>query len=300
MRSSAPVMTAPRARRTGGASRTTGRWHVIDVAQTESTNLPPCRELVEPAVRALGGLGGTAEGWRIRAKVLADIGVTPNQLAVRYRRGRPRRVLIDRIEWALTYSKLAGLLIQPSAGWYSLTPLGAQLLRLPRSEAADAILRAIRAVRAGRLKSAECGEVDDGQGPTADEAARIQRLYGMHPSGFERYVLDVLRATGLILQKTGRPGDEGIDGLGFVPIHPVIGLPLAVQAKRDRPTHVVSRASVALFQRDAATAGAMQGIYVSLGNFSRAAQRASSHGPLRIALIDGPGLCRLARRFPPA
>jgi restriction system protein len=105
----------------------------------------------------------------------------------------------------------------------------------------------------------------------------------------------LLRTYGLELSRVGGSGDQGIDGIGTAPISPVLSSRVAVQAKRYDPTSTVGRDVVALFQRDAAAAGAERAVLVTLGRFTEAARQASTATTPTVDLIDGQKLCELVR-----
>ena len=84
-------------------------------------DLPTYRELIYPTLRAVASLGGSAQGAEITDALTELLEVTPEQLAVTYD-GRPKSVLIDRMDWARSYAKLGGALDSPSAAFsYSAT-----------------------------------------------------------------------------------------------------------------------------------------------------------------------------------
>jgi restriction system protein len=89
--------------------------------------------------------------------------------------------------------------------------------------------------------------------------------------------------------------DEGIDGIGLAPISPVLSSRVAVQAKRYDPTVTIGRDVVALFQRDAAAAGAERAVLVTLARFSPPARKAATVTTPTVDLIDGDKLCALMR-----
>jgi restriction system protein len=73
------------------------------------------------------------------------------------------------------------------------------------------------------------------------------------------------RTYGLELTRVGGSGDEGIDGIGLAPISDVLSSRVAVQVKRWDPSRpAIDREVVALFQRDAAAAGAERAVLVTL------------------------------------
>jgi restriction system protein len=123
----------------------------------------------------------------------------------------------------------------------------------------------------------------------------LNRLHKLTPEGFEGFVMYLLRTYGLELKRIGATGDQGIDGIGTAPIRPVLSSRVAVQAKRYDPTSTLGREVVALFQRDAAAAGAERAVLVTLGRFSERARLAATATTPTVDLIDGQRLCELVR-----
>ena len=90
-------------------------------------------------------------------------------------------------------------------------------------------------------------------------------------------------------------GGVGGDGIGLAPISAVLSSRVAVQAERYDPTATVGREIVALFQRDAAAAGAERAVLVTLARFTPAARKAATVTTPTVDLIDGGKLCDLVR-----
>ena len=86
---------------------------------------------------------------------------------------------------------------------------------------------------------------------------------------------------------TSGVGDEGIDGIGTVPLSEVLSATVAVQAKRYDPTASQSVATPSLFQRDAAAVGAERAVFMTLASFTSAARKAATTVTPRVDLIDG-------------
>jgi restriction system protein len=274
--------------------------------------------LIYPTLRAVASLGGSAQGSEITDALTELLKVTPKQLAVTYD-GRPKSVLIDRMDWARSYAKLAGALDSPRRGLFILTNLGKHILSLPEEEGRVQVAQLDRDVRAARRRrgssaySGELAEPDDGEpdegatgiGSSAGDIeagedgawreALLGRLHRLSPAGFEEFTLYLLRTFGLELTRVGGVGDEGIDGLGLAPISAVLSSRVAVQAKRYDPTATVGREVVALFQRDVAAAGAERAVLVTLARFSPAARKAATATTPTVDLIDGDKLCDLVR-----
>ena len=266
-------------------------------------DLPTYRELIYPTLRAVASLGGSAQGAEITDALIELLKVTPEQLAVTYD-GRPKSVLIDRMDWARSYAKLGGALDSPRRGLFILSNLGKHVLSLPEEEGQAQVAQLDCDIRAARRRrgSGE-GETDLGAGAADIEAgedgawreALLARLHRLSPAGFEEFTLYLLRTFGIELARVGGVGDEGIDGIGLAPISAVLSSRVAVQAKRYDPTATVGREIVALFQRDAAAAGAERAVLVTLARFSPAARKAATVTTPTVDLIDGDKLCDLVR-----
>ena len=266
-------------------------------------DLPTYRELIYPTLRAVASLGGSAQGAEITDALIELLKATPEQLAVTYD-GRPKSVLIDRMDWARSYAKLGGALDSPRRGLFILSNLGKHVLSLPEEEGRAQVAQLDRDIRAARRRrGSDEGETDLGVGAADVEAgedgawreALLARLHHLSPAGFEEFTLYLLRTFGIELTRVGGVGDEGIDGIGLAPISAVLSSRVAVQAKRYDPTATVSREIVALFQRDAAAAGAERAVLVTLARFSPAARKAATVTTPTVDLIDGDKLCDLVR-----
>jgi restriction system protein len=278
---------------------------------SEASNFPAYNELLYPVLRAVANLGGSAKGGEITAQVVADQGFTEEQMSVVYD-GNPKSILGDRIAWARSYNKLGGALESPKRSLYLLTGLGKEILALPEDEARERLREMDRRVRSERSKKAssrpstepaeaETGPADDVDDEVTEEfiddwkTDLLRRLHRLSPEGFEEFVLYLLRSYGLELTRVGGSGDEGIDGIGLAPISDVLSSRVAVQAKRYDPfgPSPIGREVVALFQRDAAAAGAERAVLVTLGRFSAPARKAAIIARPTVDLIDGARICEL-------
>jgi restriction system protein len=280
----------------------------VDVA-----TFPRYSELMLPLLRAVQSLGGSASSREITAALVERQGFTDEQMAVTYPT-RDRSILWDRMEWARSYCKLAGVLESPKRGLFLLTPAGREVLALSEPDARRRLVELDRQVRANRPKSrrkipdattastlsqAEADVVAE----DAPEEVRdsewtdrfLARLHALPPTRFENFCLLLLRSYGLELTHVGGVGDEGIDGIGTVPLSEVLSATVAVQAKRYDPDgRPVGRDTVALFQRDAAAVGAERAVLMTLAAFTPAARKAATTVTPRVDLIDGERICALA------
>lgn len=269
--------------------------------------LPDYRSLILPTLRAVQRLGGSAQAREITAHLIESQSFSDEQLALTYgRENSDKSVLIDRIDWARSYSKLGGALDSPKRGLFLLSSKGKELLALSTEEAEAQIYEMDRQVRAERRAAAAARGADKQGGPDESDpedgedgddgewrTVLLRRLHRLSPEGFEEFVMYALRTYGLEMARVGGSGDEGIDGIGLAPINDVLSTRVAVQAKKYEPSKAIGREHVALFQRDASAAGAERAIFVTLSRFSEPARRAATFSTPTVDLIDGDKLCDL-------
>ncbi|MDN5821503.1 MAG: restriction endonuclease [Brachybacterium sp.] len=289
---------------------------------TEKTpkDLPRYTELILPVLKAVETLGGSGKAREVREEVLATLPGSDDMVAVMYPNKPSSSVLEDRVEWARWTAKNIGTLEQPARGVCSLTAFGRELLRTPLDEAVAKVTELDREKRreyrrrpqnASLEESVESGldesaedvplDADVARFDIADDVSDISwrdtlltRLHQLTPTGFEEFVLLLLREHGLELTRVGGSGDEGIDGIGRAPISAVLSSRVAVQVKRYSPEgKPIGRETVALFQRDAQTKGAERAILVTLGRFTEPARKAAISATPTVDLIDGNRLAEL-------
>jgi len=270
-------------------------------------DLPKYWELMYPILVAVGSLGGSGKRNEIEDHVVDDLGVTDEMLELVYRdeatgTGTNTSVFLDRLSWALTYSKLSGVLDSPARALYALSASGRDVLGLDEEAARKALREMTRQVdresRERRKSTTETLSTDDDEDlldkDDSWKSEFLGRLHQLSPEAFEKFTLLLLRSYGMSLDWVGGSGDEGIDGIGTAPMSDVLSSTVAVQCKRYEPSTVIGREKVALFQRDAAAKGAERAVMVTLGRYSGAARAAARITTPTVDLIDGDRLCELA------
>lgn len=264
-------------------------------------DLPKYHELMLPTLRAVDGLGGSAKARQITNAVIELLRPAEELVAIEYP-GREKSMYLDRLDWARSYCKLGGALESPKRGLFLMTDLGREILAMAPADAAARLQALDSDVRGRRRQKTRTEEpIDDAEAPLDDEEpmawrqALLERLHAMSPTGFELFVLYLLRTYDLELEHVGGSGDLGLDGIGTAPISPVLSATVAVQVKRYDPTKAIGRDTVALFQRDAAAAGAERAIMVTLSRYTPSARKASQVTTPTVDLIDGEQLCDLVR-----
>jgi restriction system protein len=224
-----------------------------------------------------------------------------------------QEIFRNRVAWAKSHLKMAGLLANPRRGIYQITERGREVL----SKAPDAInlrflqqfpeYQAFRATH--RQRPEEPDETETNHGATPEEALEtayakirddlavdiLQRLKTCSPSFFERLVVEVIVKMGYggsrqdAGKAIGKSGDGGIDGmikedkLGLDAIY--------IQAKRWENT--VGRPEIQKFVGALTGQRAKKGLFITTSDYSADAQDYVSRVDTKIVLIDGETLAQL-------
>jgi len=222
----------------------------------------------------------------------------------------------NRVGWARTYLKQAGLLRSARRGMFQITDLGKSLLAENPGYIDAALLDRyddFRAFRTRRRDRAENeteiheSEVTSDQTPEdalasayqklrkSLEADLIDQIKSASPSFFERLVIDLLVTMGYggsrqdAGRAIGRSGDGGIDGIIK---EDKLGLDVIyVQAKRWENT--VGRPEIQKFAGALQGQRANKGVFITTSDFSREAKDYANVINSKIILIDGESLAQL-------
>lgn len=223
----------------------------------------------------------------------------------------------NRVGWARTYLKKAGLLEAPKRGMVSITNRGLEVLKKKPVKIDNSLLKQFpEFLEFQNLKKEDfeiVGNTDTAQNEkqtpeeTIDLAYQnirqslaqelIDSVYRMSPAFFERLVVELLVKMGYggsikdAGKAIGKTGDEGIDGtikedkLGLDIIY--------IQAKRWQPGNVVGRPELHKFVGALAGQGAKKGIFITTSSFSKDALNYAPKNETKIVLIDGVQLAQL-------
>ena len=211
----------------------------------------------------------------------------------------------NRVGWARTYLKKAGLIESTRRGFFRITDRGLEVLKQKPARIDAKFLDQFEEFRtfkrATREKPAQPGEEE--AETTPEEALAnayqdlknnlagelLQQLKATSPRQFENIVIDLLVAMGYggsrkeAAKAIGRSGDEGIDGiinedrLGLDVIY--------VQAKRWDGT--VGRPEIQKFAGALQGQHAKRGIFMTTSSFSKEATDFAARVDNKIILIDG-------------
>lgn len=223
----------------------------------------------------------------------------------------------NRVGWAKTYLKKAGLLDSPKRATFVITQIGLDTLKKNPDRIDAKYLRQFPAFLEFQNASRNDNETEEEiiivetneQTPeeNLDKAYQrirkslaselLNRVVELSPTFFERLVVELLVKMGYggsikdAGKAIGKSGDEGIDGtikedkLGLDIIY--------IQAKRWRPGNVVGRPELHKFVGALAGQGAKKGIFITTSNFTKEALEYSPKNETKIVLIDGEQLAQL-------
>jgi len=223
----------------------------------------------------------------------------------------------NRVGWAKTYLKKAGLLDSPKRATFVITELGRQTLAKKPDRIDAKYLRQFPAFLEFQNASRNDNETEEEittvaineQTPeeSLDKAYQrirkalaselLNKVVDLSPAFFERLVVELLVKMGYggsikdAGKAMGKSGDEGIDGtikedrLGLDIIY--------IQAKRWKPGNVVGRPELQKFVGALAGQGAKKGIFITTSNFTKEAIEYTPRNETKIVLIDGEQLAQL-------
>lgn len=223
-----------------------------------------------------------------------------------------QRVFINRVGWARTYMKNAGLVKPTKRGCFRISERGLDVLSNNPDKIDVKFLDQFTEFREFRKRKR--AKTDHPDGPheteqinpeealeTAYESLRsalasdlLQQIMMSPPDLFEKIVVEVLVKMGYggslkdAGKAVGRSGDEGIDGIIK---EDKLGLDIIyIQAKRWENT--VGRPEIQKFAGALQGQRARKGIFITTSNFSNEAHEFASKIETKIILIDGEQLAQ--------
>jgi restriction system protein len=250
--------------------------------------------------------------------ILANhFGLTEEELNIKLPSGRDTQ-FSNRVRWAGTYLKKAGLLESTGRGKFQITPRGFNILEAnPNNIDKDYLMQFESFVEFQELKPTNQGATQSESQLSETEQTPQELLYSNYlrlreelaqdileqimvcsSTFFERLVVELLVAMGYggsiedAGRAVGRTHDGGIDGiikedkLGFDVIY--------IQAKRWRPDNAIGRPEVQAFAGSLMGFGVTKGAFITTSRFSKEARDyAENLKQLQVILIDGRYLAEL-------
>ncbi len=228
-----------------------------------------------------------------------------------------QRIFNNRVGWARTYLKKAGLLSSPSRGVLKITDRGRAAVLQNPAKIDNSFLKQFPEFLEFQNYKSEAHIIspvvtiteEDQNTPEENIEIAYQKIRkslaqelidtvrGLSPAFFERLVVELLVKLGYggsikdAGQAVGKTGDEGIDGtikedkLGLDIIY--------IQAKRWQSGNVVGRPELHKFVGALAGQGAKKGVFITTSSFTKEALGYSPKNETKIILIDGEQLAQL-------
>jgi len=220
----------------------------------------------------------------------------------------------NRVHWARSYLKQAGLLRNTRRGHFEITDEGRRVLadnpeRIDAKylERYDAFLEFKS--RSNTLEE-ELGEQPASDTTTPDETMRaayeqisnalaadlLGRLRESEPAFFESVIVELLLKMGYGYGSSagsvlGRSGDDGVDGV--INLDPLGVDQVYVQAKRYQATSPIGSGAIRDFYGALGLKDVTKGIFVTTSSFTPNARATAEKLGARLVLVDGPQLARL-------
>lgn len=225
----------------------------------------------------------------------------------------------NRVGWARTYLKKAGLLKSTRRGYYQITERGGEVLKQKPLEINASFLKQfpefIEFQKPQKNKADQTLEAKGSEAQTPEEEIEtayqrvrqglstelLQTIKSCSPAFFERLVIDLLIKMGYggtrkdAGQAIGRSGDGGIDGIIK---EDRLGLDIVyIQAKRWENNSTIGRPEIQKFAGALQGQRARKGIFIATADFTQSAREYVSLIDSKIVLIDGDTLAQLMIDF---
>lgn len=223
--------------------------------------------------------------------------------------GQP--IFSNRVHWAKTYLKQAGLVEPTRRGHFCITDQGRAVLEQPNVKIDNKLLRTFPDFQAFQSRAKADGEaaspspIEQQTDANPEEVLRaayeqiantvatelVERLRAGTPAFFERTIVSLLLAMGYggssedAGRAIGQSGDDGVDGV--IDQDPLGVDQIYVQAKRYGENNQVGPSAIRDFFGSLSLKKAQKGIFVTTSGFTRSAIDTAKQIGARIVLIDG-------------
>lgn len=229
------------------------------------------------------------------------------------------KLISNRVGWACTYLRKAGLIRSQLRGWNQITENGQAVLSEKPGKVNNAYLSRFEAFQEFRTnRAAKSGipsesSVSEHEEKTPEEIIGLQKelinynisrdlldlVVSMEPDAFEQMVVDLLIAMGYggsvedAGRAIGKAGDGGIDGIIN---EDVLGLEtIYIQAKRWANTVPIDK--VRDFAGALLSKQSNKGVFITTSSFPSSAYDFTSSIDRKLVLIDGEMLARLMIKY---
>lgn len=285
--------------------------------------IPDYQTLMLPVLHS--AMNGAVEIRTVVEHVAREFGLTDEERRELLPSGK-QTIIANRVHWAKTYMKQAGLVETVARGVFRITEKGRQALQSGITRIDNNYLAQFPEFQAFRDRTQQAGERDGttALSPVRDDAISVDspedllrrahrratdelkaellgRIQQAAPDFFERLIVSLLVKMGYggtaesAGKAIGRSGDGGLDGLIN---QDALGLDrVYIQAKRYATGNNVGAGAIRDFFGGLDRVRATKGPFVTTSDFSKDARETASQLSKRIVLIDGLGLADLMVRF---
>lgn len=249
------------------------------------------------------------------------IGLSDEECALMLPSGK-QRIFDNRVHWAKTYLKQAGLLSYPRRGYFEVTEEGRKVLTAQPDRIDVNYLKKYPSFLEFQSRKGDISQQTDllekgSNQPeaTPDEVLRIahkqitsaladellEKIRAGSPDFFENLIIDLLLAMGYggtsedAAKALGQSGDNGIDGV--VDQDPLGVDQIYIQAKRYAAGNTIGSSDIRDFFGALNLKRAQKGIFFTTSHFSAGAIRTAKDLGMRIVLIDGQQLTKLMTTY---
>jgi restriction system protein len=288
--------------------------------------IPPYDQLMLPVLRI-----SAERPWAMRelvSRMADDLNLTEAEREQEIPSGGTR-LIANRVHWAKTYLKQAGLLDQPKRGIVQISQRGRDVLSsnpttidvpllMGYPEFQVFLARTKAQKKAPAIPSGTHQDLTPEAAPSSTPEEQLEaasgalnetlreallaRVLEASPASFERLIIDLLLKMGYggsradAGEQLGRSGDGGVDG---VIREDRLGLDrVYLQAKRYKPGNPIDSPTVQGFVGALVGRGAQKGVLITTSTFTKNALAAAKQsGALRLVLIDGDTLTELMMQF---
>ncbi len=233
-----------------------------------------------------------------------------------------QRTFDNRVHWAKSYLKQAGLLKYPKRGYFIVTDEGRLVLSNPPEKINNNFLKQYESFQEFQSRKGSDGETaSEATEPVSDSSATpdeilraaykkineslsadlLGRVRASSPQFFELLIVDLLLAMGYggtsedAARALGQSGDNGVDGV--IDQDPLGVDQIYVQAKRYAEGNNVGAADIRDFFGALNLKKAQKGLFFTTSAFSTSATQTAKNLGMRIVLIDGAQLTKLMLRY---
>lgn len=275
-------------------------------------DLPTFEDLMLPCLK----LG--VEGIKVRDSVdrlTKLLNLSDEQIQLKTPKNRTS-VFYGRVNWAITYLRMAGLVDKPSRGYYVITDLGRTILEKSEERIDVKYLEKHTSFERykAKKKNNKPTKIESVESLTPLEQIEeayesinntvkielLEKILSNSPAFFENLVVELLKTMGYgqageIAEAIGKTNDGGIDGVIY---EDKLGLDIVyIQAKRYEPKNVIGRPALQSFIGSLSGFSASKGVFITTSSFSSNVEEYLKSVQQRVITIDGNRLVELMLKY---